>query len=1533
MLDVNSLKDHIAEILRRPPSTLDLDASFSGNGGDSLALIQLQRELRLNGLTFTASLVFSAVSLAELLHLVAERAASNPLPPPRAVKRKRSSDQRFLTKFARTSQIGDVKNVAVTQELEFAHSYPMTEMQFTLLRGSFRNPALNIIHYHETHHSRNIPLLRAAWKIITDAEPMLRCTYKLLGSGAHLVEQHQPVFNWKEVVVSDEGSFERLIREQEAEEDFFGSRFRVVTLRGKDQRQEKSRIIWQVHHCLVDGYSHALLLSKVRSVLLGDKLPPHIPFPRFVAGLHALQTSSKATGEAFWKARNTRPKSWVSRIPFPAPSTSSAQPKNSCPVVEIQVDSKNLSDRCKHLGFTLSTLYHAAWALILARYTGSNSVCFGTVLSGRGLPIPNIEEIIGPTINTLPLHVQVQQSSSFVDLMRQILEQLMALALHEWTVPEHGFSRDFYTALNIQIRSEADRDPVFEMLDIPFNSVRSEIPLQVEATQEGRIRMHYNADLFDLRQVERLCQNLAAVLSMPWHTAPSLETCLSSVVEAERGELSRLGNWERRSTRTGSVRDDLVSLFLKASRLNPSAIALQKGSKSMTYHELDMQSTKIARRLSHLVHRGSVVCIHADASFNWIVAIYAVLKAGAVYCPFTEELPAEMRTQNFFSSGAKLFLATSEKTKAKKPQNCEMCFSIEELLRGDDIGTHVDTLDMTPLDMTPNAGADAYLCFTSGSTGKPKGVVCQHKGIVAFQTDITIRLCARPGWKVAQFMSPAFDGSIHEIFSALSYGATLLLKDPNSPLDHIGKADSVILTPSIARELDPVDYPNLKTVYLVGEVVTPDVRDLWRTKTLYNMYGPTESTCGATIKKLSPNQPITLGRPNPSTRIYILDSQQHLSPRGVVGEICSAGIQVASGYLNRPDETTKRFLLDTINPLTQEYLYRTGDRGYWDENGELVFLGRSDRQIKLRGFRIDMDDLEVRLLKASTEATAVAIALSGNELVALITPSRLDMKKFRKLIAAQVPSYALPRRIMPVDKFPTTSAGKLDYKRIEREAELIPDDVSSGAVPTPLESTITSSVREVLGTVVSPMLGPDSNFLDSGITSITLLLLAQRLSKVLAKKILVRHLLQWQTPRKLASCIDELDCIDGHDGGIILGEHNVAPVEADWWDKYQANPETSAFNVNFVCTVNRTIDIQGLAKAWDHVLARHRILRCKYQRCANSCIRRLYDEAPPMAEIVKSFDIDKEINTPFDLRKGKLIRVILSPSHMSVVVSHIICDLTTLNILLHQVAGAYHGRVLSPVEKQYSQTSWRTVPPATHVAFWSSYLKDARAPAFFDRVRRKTTWAGTSHAITISEPIYARMKAYAVAEKVTIHQMTLAAVALALRDDNEVDIDITIGAPYLNRNSEEDQTVVGLFLEPLPIRIQHPSPDEDGRKSFLRTVQAASRSALSHAIPFHHLTSCLGITSTFPSHPLFDAVVTFHEADRRPRFPVAGTRAMDRWSEGAKFALLAEFSETRSGKLALRLEYSTECFAEDDMISVARRIERSLNFLGGAKDS
>lgn len=703
------------------------------------------------------------------------------------------------------------------------------------------------------------------------------------------------------------------------------------------------------------------------------------------------------------------------------------------------------------------------------------------------------------------------------------------------------------------------------------------------------------------------------------------------------------------------------------------------------------------------------------------------------------------------------------------------------------------------------------------------------------------------------------------------------------------------------------------------------------------MYGPTEGTCGATIKHLTPGCPVTIGHPNPTTRIYILDSKQRLIPPGRIGEIYLAGVQVAKGYLNLEKQTQESFLPDSIC-RNGERMYKTGDRGYWNEIGEVVCLGRNDRQIKLRGFRLDMNDLEIRVLQAAPQLQAIAIAPRGEHLVAMVQPASIEIQDLRKRISAVLPSYAVMQQILAVEQLPMTSTGKINYKMV---AEMAPDSLNRRTSPptTVTEKVIAQAFRNLLKLDQKTELTTDSDFIDLGGHSLLQLSMSSRLTKAFGFRIPLRLIIENPTIIKMAHKIDEYNSSTRPvlPGGLPLTAQQVSPIEMEWLKKFDIDSGSTCFNVCYTSTFNpEVVNRSALSSAWNTVLTRHKIFRSRYVTRNGRLPIRIDADTAPLVERVSDINLWTEANRPFKVHNASPIRVFVTKDRLLVAMSHIIADYTTLSIMLKEASAVYSGQKLSPITKTYpDSTVWNDSVPPCYLEFWSQYLDGcAENSPLMGKQLERTGYCGTSSVSRIPSEIYHEMLAYCENTKLSLQQIVMAATALCLQLDTP-ETDILLGSPYINRNSDEDLEMVGLFLVPLPVRIRYPDylpkpqVNEDRNLSFLDAVQKSIQSALAHAIPWHQLLEHLDITPCFPNHPLFDTMVTFHDnrQNRGLDMAIPSFQPSFIWSEGAKFKLMLEFSAISENQCLLRIEHDPTCVFEEDISLIEALVPKALGLL------
>ncbi|KAI1120260.1 BcNRPS1, nonribosomal peptide synthetase [Nemania abortiva] len=1538
---------HISHVLGMAVEDLSLDASFISQGGHSLLAIKLASRCRVNGIKIAVGAILLSESLQEILNVatVTQNTISSIEVVETVGNKELSTNPTHTVDFKKSITVETVTEVdsASDSESEYAgKEVILTEMQLSFVHSFMNKPGTNVISFYETYKTAHIPSIRAAWKRVIEAEPIFKLSFAAAGAGK-VLELPQALFTWNETVVASREEYEAAL-ERDVSPRTIEVSFDVITLPCEDI----STVVWRVHHVFIDGMSAQSIYNKFQAALAGKGVIAGPPFRHVVQELREYQRVTLTDRKEFWATQ-------AAKHPQPACDiglgTAPAEGLEGMDSVSITVPFESIRAKARALGVSVPSWYQAAWALVLSLYADSDSVVFGTILSGRDLPINGAADTIGPLINTLPFNVTIDQSVNVADYLRSIFRHSVELSRVQCSVPEDGFTRKFTTALAMEFEMTPADDQGIQPIGPSWFKTIPDIPLSVYMNYSGEIRLCFQKEKYLRGDMELLAEHFhAAIMRLCSWTCTIGDITASLLTTGSKDRLMNFGNCLSDKTSPAFITDDLVTLFEKASREHPTSVAVEKSGKTLSYAELDLLASRMASKLAKKcgVAPGDVVCVHADRSINWIIAIFAILKAGAVYSAQDAALPLQIRDTNFQTAGAKLFITPSTAQKNVKPDSCAQCLSVEEL-----IGSAAVEAPTLKHRVAPRPSDNAYLCFTSGSTGKPKGVMCHHAGLVAFQITPEVRFFAAPGQRISQLMSPAFDGSIHEIFSALSYGATLVLGDEDGdPFAHLKKVNAAILTPSIAKILEPSDYPDLTTVYCVGEPMPQYVNDAWSAdsnRRLYNMYGPTEATCGATIQRLLPGKKVAIGKPNTTTRVYVLDRNQRLLPPGVVGEIYCAGVQVARGYIGRPELTADRFLPDTICDRGNELMYRTGDRGFFNGDGEVECLGRNDRQIKLRGYRLDLNDLEIRIAQAVEGATAVAICQDSDYLVCMLQPETLDVADVRVTARKVMPVHAVPRYIVPVDRFPMTPAGKIDYKEVASRCS------SSKSAETAKPRQMSASQlalaqvwRETLAVQEDVEINGTSNFVALGGHSVMQLQLASRLAKIHRISNPLPLIIRSATLAELAAAINsrktEESAVVASHRIVPLGNNRASPIEEDWFFKYELGFKgTSSFNVSYACAIDPArVDRERLVGAWNIVLARHRIFRSRFIPCpdAKGGVHRLVTRYGPQVTRVaagKKFSLWREVNRPFRLDCDEnLIRVLVSKTRMLVVVSHILADLTTLQAVLRELTLVYNGEVLGPVKRTYEQTvQWSQPVTTAQGEWWKKNLEGSnRDYGIPDAVRlERTSYGGKTLYSKLSPELSHRLIRYTEERKTTLHQLALASVAMAMQIHRN-DTDIVLGAPYLNREAEDMETV-GLFLEPLPIRIKfdHGSAG-DGAGNFMATVQEASQQAVSRAIPWHCILKATGAdkdkTRLYPNHPLLDIMVTFHDhrANAKNKWmAIQGLEPMITQTKGSKFLLLVEFSAVADGVVLLRMEYDDECIPKREISRVQQLIIEAMGMI------
>lgn len=783
-----------------------------------------------------------------------------------------------------------------------------------------------------------------------------------------------------------------------------------------DTRSDRWYALLQVHHIVDDAVSLRILISEVVAHLQGcsRQLAEPVPYRNHVA--YTLARAQVQDSEQFFRKRLsdvTEP-----TAPFGLLDVHGDGSRISEAHKEMDADlSQRVRIQARRLNVSVATLFHAAWALVVAHTSGVEDVVFGSVLLGRLQATAGAQRILGMFVNTLPLRVRLSKLSA-AQLIEHTHRELVELVNHEQAslaVAQRcsgieGSAPLFSAVINYR---HSPIDPESEWASVRGVRViarqyRTNYPITLSIDDLGEnfsLVSQTDNHIKPARIAEYLCIAMHSLVSGLEQDPQTAALALSILPADEYERVVHRFN----ATQASYPQDRLVhELFTDQVQRTPNAIAVIGDDETLSYHDLNERANKLARFLrDNGVSTGEYVPIVMPRSLRMLVAQLAVLKCGAAYVPVDPSLPPERQAFMIRDCNSGHVVADDEPCEGLAVDSVQWINCTRLSAR---IG------EMVPEDMRLALTSDhpAYVMFTSGSTGTPKGVIVPHRAIS--------RLVINNGYArlepsdcIAHSSNPAFDASTFEIWGALLVGARVLLVDQTTVLEASRYADLLLannvtvlwitvgLLAQYTDVLAPV-FERLRYLLTGGDVVDPEMlRRVLRNgppQNLLSAYGPTECTTFTTtyrVVELSDDvKAIPIGRPIANAQVYILDRDRRPVPVGVVGELYIGGAGVGLGYLNRPELTAERFVADPFSGDPHGRLYKSGDLARWRSDGNVEFLGRSDQQVKLRGFRIELGEIEACLMQSPQVREAAVVARSSEQgekhLVAYVVADTSHMK-------------------------------------------------------------------------------------------------------------------------------------------------------------------------------------------------------------------------------------------------------------------------------------------------------------------------------------------------------------------------------------------------------------------------------------------------------------------------------------------------------------------------------------------------------------
>lgn len=1171
-----------------------------------------------------------------------------------------------------------------------------------------------------------------------------------------------------------------------------------------------------VHHIAFDGWSTNIFLNEIAAIYYGQDVPNlAIQYRDYAKWQRIVQNDDYLEEQKnYWIDKL----SGYESLDFPTDFTRPAEfdYKGEELIYELQpglID--GLEELAKQHGTSLFSVTLTAFMILLSAYSNQEDVILGTPIANRD--VKGTKDLIGFFVNTLALRNKVDLSLSVGTLIEQNSQQVMKAQKYQ-DIPFENIVRE------LDVESELSRNPIFQIMfgfqdvtDImEFNDLYQSVNenLNLESTKFDLSVMHrknyidftYATSLFKKETIDGIARTYESILKQIVEKPDQL---ISSLV-LETNTVQEIQKEYPNET--------VHQLFEKVAAKYPENLAIVYKNRSLTYDQLNKEANKFAHTLleNYAVTPETSIPILMERSEKYVVALLGILKTGACYVPLSVEYPQSRIEYILQKTKASIVITDKFKVTSKNTSNPE-------------IETSSDNL--------------AYIIFTSGTTGLPKGVMIEHRSVVNTIYNQIELYNIKNTTTAVHFADFVFDASVFELFYTLLAGATTYLLDQNTRKDYQllkqliseNAIDIATLPPSI---LNSEDLLPLKVLIVAGETTPKEIFEVYDKNgtTMVNAYGPTEITVCATVKFYEKEiDPRNIGQPLANVSTFVLDSKLRELPNNAIGELYVGGAGLARGYIGDIEKTKCSF----IDHPKLGRIYKTGDIVKRLPTNDLIYIGRNDFQVKVHGFRVELGEIEARLLEQETVDQCVAI-VKNNNIIAYYTG------ELQYTLDGLLPSYMVPKQYIKLSGIPITINGKVDLKKLP---EPVIEKNEFIAPKNKRELEIAAAFCDLLGLENVSII---DDFYKLGGNSILALKLSNKIN------LQVKQILQARNIQNMAE-LEQRNAQLKNQDSEKRKNFKLSFAQERLWFIDQFEYDLSAYNVPIILELSYDVSLDKIEKAIKEIVNRHEVLRTLitegFQVIHSDELVVTYEPIDAKTFVERSFDLSKEFP----------IRANVYNHQLMISIHHIAFDGWSTEILLSELNDLYQENELSPLKNQYKDyASWqrenlREKNLKKQQGYWENVLEDyepLNLPSDFERPK-DFSYNGADINVKFKDEWREVLEKIAKKYETSLYTIMLSILDVMLAQYSYQQ-DIVVGTPFANRHTKGTENLIGFFINTLPIRTKI----ENGftyKDLFIKNHETVIKAQNNQDIPFEQIVKLLKVPQDTSRNPIFQVLFSVQD--------------------------------------------------------------------------